>query len=315
MVTALLKKYIKFAEYVLIGLIAIVVVLIVHDNFVKPSLSTTNLKNNPVKLSGNTKNKYTTSSRINPKSHYKPILENNIFGLNNVTASIGAFNTNGSNVPGEAPETKLNIELIATIIDPINSQAVLKNLDNEKTNGYIVGEEVDIYKSEKIKISRVESCKVILERRNGFETIKCKTANLASLTKSRPSQPDRPTRTEKRDDDNNSELDKGIKEIGDNQFEVDQDLLDELLDDVNSIMSDIRVIPNEEGLKLFGMRRNTFFYKIGLRNGDTLNMINDVPLTDVTNALGIFEELKGQPDFTINLTRRKQKMTFEYEVK
>ena len=44
-------------------------------------------------------------------------------------------------------------------------------------------------------------------------------------------------------------------------------------------------------------------------------MINDVELTNVGNALGIFEQLKGQPNFTINLTRRKKKHTFEYNVK
>jgi type II secretory pathway component PulC len=209
------------------------------------------------------------------------------------------------------------MELIATIIDTNQSKAVLKNMDNEKANGYFVGEEVDIYKSEKIKISRVDNCKVILERRSGFETIKCKTIDLASVSQTPRAKNINTTgsREPKFRSKPHSAFDKGIKEVGENQFEVDQDLLDELLDDVNEIISDVRVIPNEEGLKLFGMRRDTFFHKIGLRNGDTLNMINEVELTDVSNALGIFEQLKGQPNFTINLTRRKKKLTFEYNVK
>ena len=66
------------------------------------------------------------------------------------------------------------------------------------------------------------------------------------------------------------------KKLKATKVEIDKDLLDELLEDINGIMSEVRIIPNDEGLKLFGMRPNTFFYKIGLRNGDTLNMINDV---------------------------------------
>ncbi len=311
MISAILKKYIKVVELILIALIAIVFVLIVHDNFVKPSLSTGKISQNTGKPKNIDSAKIAGNNRPKPRNYYMPILVSNIFGLKNV--SISDTTLKPGTPDGEAPETKLNIELIGTIIDTNLSKAVLKNLDNEKTNGYFVGDEVDIYKSEKIKISRVDNCKVILERRSGFETIKCKTMVVASVSRRPKSKPTLTRSTAREESD--PEIDEGIKEVGENQFEVDQDLLDELLEDINGIMSEVRVIPNDEGLKLFGMRPNTFFYKIGLRNGDTLNMINDVELTDVSNALGIFEQLKGQPNFTINLTRRKKKLTFEYSVK
>ncbi|NIS08598.1 MAG: hypothetical protein GWO07_07530 [Candidatus Dadabacteria bacterium] len=310
MISAIIKKYIKIVEFVLIALIAIVFVLIVHDNFVKPSLSTSNLKNNITNKNITTR-RVPTANNKRPRAYYKPILASNIFGLKNIPVADSL--TPGLTGDRDAPETKLNMELIATIIDINNSQAVLKNLDNNKSNGYFIGDEVDIYKSEKIKISKVENCKVILERRSGYETIKCKTVTVASTSR-KPTRNTRPEISKPKDDEDEA-LDEGIKKIGENEFEVDQDLLDELLEDINEIIAEVRVIPNEEGLKLFGMRRNTFFYKIGLRNGDTLNSINDVELTDVTNALGIFQELKGQPNFTINLTRRKKKHTFEYAVR
>ena len=313
MISAILKRYIKVVELILIALIAIVFVLIVHDNFVKPSLSTSQIVQNTGKPKNINLAKFAGNKRPKPRNYYKPILISNIFGLKNVRISDTAPKTGTPD--GEAPETKLNIELIGTIIDTKLSKAVLKNLYNDKTNGYFVGEEVDIYKSEKIKISRVDNCKVIIERRSGFETIKCKTmAAVSGRPKPKDKYRSKPTRQSERDDEDDV-MDEGIKKVGENQFEIDQDLLDELLDDINTIMSEVRVIPNDEGLKLFGMRPNTFFYKIGLRNGDTLNMINDVELTDVSNALGIFQELKGQRNFKINLTRRKKKLTFEYSVK
>lgn len=313
MISAILKRYIKVVELIIIALIAIVFVLIVHDNFVKPSLSTSKIVQNTGKPKNINSAKFAGNNRPKPRNYYKPILVSNIFGLKNVHISDTTPKPGASD--GEAPESKLNIELIGTIIDTNFSKAVLKNLDNEKTNGYFVGEEVDIYKSEKIKISRVDNCKVIIERRSGFEIIKCKTmAAVSGRPKPKDKYRSKSTRSSEHDDEDQV-MDEGIKKVGKNQFEIDQDLLDELLEDINGIMSEVRVIPNDEGLKLFGMRPNTFFYKIGLRNGDTLNMINDVELTDVSNALGIFQELKGQPNFTINLTRRKKKLTFEYSVK
>jgi general secretion pathway protein C len=92
-------------------------------------------------------------------------------------------------------------------------------------------------------------------------------------------------------------------------------MLDELLSNPNELLTQARVIPQEDGLRFFAIRPNSVFFKIGIRNGDILHKINEVELSNVENALNLFEELRGQSKFNINLTRRGQKLTYEYTVK
>lgn len=87
------------------------------------------------------------------------------------------------------------------------------------------------------------------------------------------------------------------------------------MSDPTQIVQEARVIPQKDGLRFFGIRSNSVFWKIGIKNGDTLHKINNVELNDVEKALGVFEELRGQNNFTIEYTRAGQQYTNEYTVK
>ena len=103
--------------------------------------------------------------------------------------------------------------------------------------------------------------------------------------------------------------------LSENEYEVERALLEDLLSDPTQIVQQARVIPQDNGLRFFGIRSNSIFWKIGIKNGDTLHRINNVELNDIERALGIFEELRHQSSFTIDLTRAGQKHTYEYTVK
>lgn len=317
MIISLIKKYIIVLNVLLIALIGLVFGLIIHDNITKPALSIAPESINSNGPEGNGKPQMTIASKPQPRTHYDDIITRNIFKINIVNATYeGDGELTASN--GAPPETKLtSLILLATVNDIEERYAVLKNSETDKADSYKEGDIVDIYKNEKIKISRIESCKAVLERKNGYETIKCFT--VSKSTDSGIPRPSRDSiRDSRRDDEGNgedNELDRGIEEVGENEFVIDRTLFDELLSDINSIITQVRVIPQDDGIKLFGMRSNTFFNKIGLKNGDTLHTVNDVGFDNVENALGIFEDLKGESNFTINLTRRNQKMTFVYNVR
>jgi len=318
MIIPLLKKYVTIINGVLIGLIAVVFGLVIHDNITKPALSTSSVKAGSYNNEINDKKDFSALSNPKPKEFYQTILTKNIFKLKNVDTELNTLNASSSE---SVRDTKLrSLILLATVSDSVNSIAIIKNSDNNKAGGYKPGEVVDIYKNEKITIARIEPCKAVLERRSGYETIKClqKTKSKSSSTnktdKKHIRQPAKRF-SEGKAHHNNPKIEEGIVEIGENQFEIDQDLFDELLGDMNSIIAQMRIIPQDDGIKLFGIRRDTFFYKIGLRNGDILHSVNEVELNDIENALGIFEELKGQASFSINLSRRKEKITYEYNVK
>ncbi len=243
-------------------------------------------------------------------SYYQVILTRNIFGITNLS---------DAGLPGGSqealPDSALNIVLLGTIINhDASSVAIIKNPDDNKVNGYRSGEVVDIINSEDVKVIEVMNCRVVIERqRTGRETIKCK--DLGEIASTSPAGPSG-KRTQARGLDSESSPDnEGISKVGENEFEISRELLEDVLSDPTNIIQQARVIPQEDGLRFFGIRSNSIFWKIGIKNGDTLHKINNVELNDVEKALSVFEELRSQSNFTIDFTRAGKQYTYEYNVK
>jgi len=246
-------------------------------------------------------------------SYYHVILTRNIFGITNLSDS----KLSSSNQEA-APDTTLNITLLGTIINNDGSSvAIIKNPDNNKVNGYRSGEVIDIITSDDVKLVEVTNCKVVIERqRTGRETIKCKDlGDVASASHAAPSGRRTAARAEGSESQDNAGEDEGIKKVGESEYEVSRELLEEVLSDPTNIVQQARVIPQEDGLRFFGIRSNSIFWKIGIKNGDTLHKINNVELNDVEKALSVFEELRSQSNFTIDFTRAGKEYTYEYNVK
>jgi general secretion pathway protein C len=253
------------------------------------------------------------SNANHPISYYRIILTRNVFGITNLS---------DAGFPGgnqEAlPDSSLNIVLLGTIMNNDSSSvAIIKNPDDNKVNGYRSGENIDIIKSEDVKLIEVMNCKVVIEReKTGRETIKCK--DLGEIASTAPQAPPGRRTSSKMPGSESLQGDsenEGISKVGENEYEVSRELLEEVLSDPTNIIQQARVIPQEDGLRFFGIRSNSIFWKIGIKNGDTLHKINNVELNDVEKALSVFEELRSQSNFTIDFTRAGKQYTYEYNVR
>ncbi len=247
------------------------------------------------------------------RSHYQIILTRNIFGITNLTdAGLPAGSQNA------LPDSTLNVVLLGTIINRDGSSvAIIKNPDENKVNGYRTGEAVDIFGSEKVKVIEIMNCKVVIERqRTGRETIKCKDLGEIAST-STTGLTGKKTQGKNRGAENPAGYSdgEGINKVGENEYEVSRELLEDVLSDPTNIIQQARVIPQEDGLRFFGIRSNSIFWKIGIKNGDTIHKINNVELNDVEKALSVFEELRSQSNFTIDFTRAGKQYTYEYNVR
>ena len=70
-----------------------------------------------------------------------------------------------------------------------------------------------------------------------------------------------------------------------------------------------------QGFKIVGVRPNSLYSALGIRSGDILKGVNGEQITSPTKALQFLEALKTTSQVTIDIERRKQKKTFEYEIK
>jgi general secretion pathway protein C len=315
MIISLFKKHTWAINLFLVAVLAYILAQIVIDN-IKGKMPALPHEASASSKGVRVENYVSTKKGLALRKSYDIILKRNIFGLKNTS---GASSSGIENVP----QTTLNLELLGTVIDPSkNSLAVIKDVDSGRVNGYKLDESIDIIQSEKVKVIRIENCVAVLERvGEGPETIRCRKDIGDDLSSSRVasrttlnsgSTVAQTTKREGKDRDENGD---GINQIDDGVYEIDRKMMDELLSNPNDILTKARVVPHDDGLRFFAIRPNSIFFKIGIRNGDTVHTINDVNLDNVENAFGLFEELKGQGKFSIDLTRRGKRITYEYTVK
>jgi general secretion pathway protein C len=103
------------------------------------------------------------------------------------------------------------------------------------------------------------------------------------------------------------------------RFTVDQREIDNALENLDRLYTDIRAVPNFAGGKVSGMKvlsvkRGSIFAKLGLRRGDVLKRINGMEL-DVKRGFEIFNTLKDEKRISLDLVRQGQPTTLEYEIR
>lgn len=302
MIFSILKKYIWLINILLLVAIAYVVASMISDR-IQNKLDTSN----QVEIENTAfKDRYKEIKDFkNSRNYYELIEKRNLFGLDMNTLASGSSDTT-------APKTSLNLELLGTYLAVSGkSIAIIKNLDNGRVSGFSDGDDVDIITSENVTMKQVGNCKAVISREfRGSESILCKK-DLAFAKAATSTQRNRePVNTVS---DNVNAAD-GIKKLDSGVYQIDKNMLDELLEDPTDLLNQARVIPQDDGLRFFGIRPSSIFFKIGLRNGDTIHSINEVALSDVQNALSIFTSLKDQTEFTIDFTRRGKKQSNSYSV-
>lgn len=100
---------------------------------------------------------------------------------------------------------------------------------------------------------------------------------------------------------------------------IDQGAIDDALSNLDRFYTEVRIVPNfkggkVEGMKVLSVKPGSIISKLGIRRGDILAKINGQEL-DVRRGMELFNELKDQKNFTIELVRGGQSKTLEYEIR
>jgi general secretion pathway protein C len=111
----------------------------------------------------------------------------------------------------------------------------------------------------------------------------------------------------------------GVKMVSDDEYVVDREEVDNALENMNQLFTQIRAVPHFEGgestgFRLFAIRRGSLFDKIGLKNGDIIRNINGKPIDDPTKALAMLEQLRNVSNLNVEVTRNRQPKTLTYTV-
>ena len=226
------------------------------------------------------------TARRRPLSDYAAVVRRDI------------FNPPRNSEPAAVVVTNLNAKLLGTAPGQgIDSFAIIEDSSRRKQELYRVGDKI-----QNRRLVRVEWDRVFLQNGLREEVLNMEEAKGGPAPRGEPIGVD------------------GIREQGENQFVVARSKVDEAMENINQLFTQIRAVPHFEdgkanGFRLFAIRRNSIFQKLGLRNGDIIQTINGNPLTDPTRAMELIQELRGQNELQVEVTRNRQTTALSYEIR
>jgi general secretion pathway protein C len=111
----------------------------------------------------------------------------------------------------------------------------------------------------------------------------------------------------------------GIKALDENTYEVPRSEVDRAINNLNDLAMQARLVPafkdgQAEGFKLFSIRPDSLYSKIGIVNGDVIKRINGFDMNDPAKALEVYTKLKDAPRIDVELDRNGTILRKTYNV-
>lgn len=113
----------------------------------------------------------------------------------------------------------------------------------------------------------------------------------------------------------------GISGDGETNFTIDRSTLDAALGNMDELSGMARALlhrgPDGEydGYRLSAIRRDTLPDKVGIRNGDIIHSVNGLQINSLDGAMKALDALKTQPNLKVEVTRRGQPTTLNYDIR
>ena len=213
--------------------------------------------------------------------------------------------------PPKQTECKGKLWGVVVHSDDGSSYCIIEDLVSHKQELFRVGEET----SGCGRVKQVEWERVVLDR-DGRDEIMELAQPQGAPARPGPVVASVPAAAPAPDQAN---TDPHIQQVSENEYNIDKSEVNAALDNMNQLFTQIRAVPHFDGgkstgFRLFAIRQNSIFDKIGLRNGDIIQSINGNDLNDPANALALFQQLRDQNQLTVQIQRNKETKTVTYRI-
>lgn len=216
------------------------------------------------------------------------------------------------------PVTSLPLALLATIVaaDPSVSAATIFNTSSFKSGSYGVGDLIP--DAGRVKRIHPKSVDFVNKTSNRLERVELAPTNAPPVAAAPPP----PAAAEPANPDNDllAAVDKGVKKIDETKFDIDRALVDKILADPTVAARSARIVPSikdgkPNGFKMYAIRPNSLFAKIGLQNGDTITSINGMDMSSPDKALEVYTKVRSSSSLSVSVIRRGQPVNMDYSIK
>jgi general secretion pathway protein C len=89
------------------------------------------------------------------------------------------------------------------------------------------------------------------------------------------------------------------------------------LEDVGSLLGQARIepSPSDDGFSLSNIKSGSLFAKMGLRNGDIVQGVDDKPITGTEDVVSFYEELGSASNITLDIVRNGREMSLPFRIR
>jgi general secretion pathway protein C len=110
-----------------------------------------------------------------------------------------------------------------------------------------------------------------------------------------------------------------LRQTGPETYAIQRQDVDNTLANMNQVAMQARVVPSfingvPRGFKLFALKPDSIFTRLGLKNGDILQRINGFTLDNPTSALEAYNHLKGSSRIELEIEREGQPVRKSFTV-
>lgn len=212
----------------------------------------------------------------------------------------------------EPVKSGLRVRLIATTVALNHSEwswANIEDVTNHQAEVYMVGDKVG-----PAEILEIERLRVIVNNNGRKEYIDGEAGNgeviappvtVASNTPPPPAP---------------GKIGAGIQATGADSYEIPKDEINKALSNLNDIAMQARIVPAFKdgvatGFKLFSIRPDSLYTKIGIQNGDIVRRINGFEINSPDKALEVYTKLKESNRIEIEIDRNGSPVRKTYNVR
>ena len=242
---------------------------------------------------------------------YTKIVERNIFGA---TEKVEAVPVEEVGPIETLEETSLQLSLQGTIVgDSASARAIILDQRKRSQDIYRVGDSV-----QEAQIRQILRGKVILRHGDKDEILIMVEGKGSPQPAAKVNSRRRPGRQTRRPAQT-APLAESSGEIEEVTIPIAKDVLQNSMNDLNDLMTQVRVRPyfrrgKPEGLIVSQIKSGSIFAKLGLMNGDIIASVNGKQMSSPEEAFQFYNSLKSGKAVSIEITRRGKKKMFTYDI-
>ena len=250
------------------------------------------------------------SSSQNQTKDFTRIMEGNIFnpaqrGVE-VYQETDAFTDPTTGEYQNATKTTLPVTLVGTVISHDRRRSIAAIQIKEDNEERIFTENDKLLEA---KITKIERNRVYLTRNGKTEVLAIDFDKWKGESKGSG-----------RNSFRGPSLTGDITETGDGNYAISRRYLNSQLANMNQLITEVRAVPNiskdgtADGFKLFSVKKGSLFDRIGLKNRDVLKRVNGVEIDSAEKGLELFQALRNETDFSVDLERNNSKKSLQFSV-